>query len=85
MDFYALFGRLGGDCSTKKRACILKQKCGFLCPLVGGLCGAEKGHAFWSKSVDLCHLWASWRRPRRGKRASSLRFQNGDEENCCLI
>ena len=20
--------------------------------LVGGICGAEKGHAFWSKSVD---------------------------------
>ena len=45
MDFYALFGRLGEDCSTQKacileqvgegcsiekRACILRPKCGFL-------------------------------------------------------
>ena len=43
------------------------------------IAGAETGDNWCSMP------FLGWGRPRRGKRASSSRFQDGDEENCCLI
>ena len=59
MDFYALFGRLGGDCSTQKGHAFWSKSVDFyaLFGVVGGVCGMEKGYAFWSASVDFHTLF----------------------------
>ena len=53
--------------------------------LSGGFAARKKGMHFGARVWISMPFWTSWGRPRRGKRASSLRFQDGDEENCFLI
>ena len=49
------------------------------------ICGAEKGHAFGARVWISMPFLGFLEKATARKRASSLRFQNGDEENCCLI
>ena len=53
--------------------------------LSGRVCGAEKGHAFWSKSVDFYALFRLLGGPRRGKGQGVRGFRTGTKKNCCLI
>ena len=79
---------LSGGLRSGKRVCILERKCGFPCPFWacrGGLRRGKRACILEQECGFLCPFWASWGRPRRGKRGTISRFQDGDEENCCLI
>ena len=78
--FLCPFWACRGGLRRGKRACILEQECGFPCPFWACRGGLRRG-----KRACILEQWASWGRPRRGKRASSWRFQDGDEEENCFI